>query len=80
MSVVSHSFARHGSAFPSSVIFTKGSYIILAISCTCLFIVFGSYMTLTLLPLKNFIFKDPLTNKYGYTAHSEQFSIMKKNK
>ena len=39
------------------------------ISCIILFIIFGCYMTLTLLPLKNFIFKDPITNKYGYKAH-----------
>lgn len=56
------------------------NFIVSYISCIGLFIVFGSYMTLTLLPLKNFLFKDPLTNKYGYKAHSEQFSIMKKNK
>ena len=49
------------------------------ISCVVLFIIFGFYMILTLLPLKNFIFKDPITNKYGYKAHSEEFSI-KKNK
>ncbi|MBQ3306528.1 hypothetical protein IJH02_03825 [Candidatus Saccharibacteria bacterium] len=50
------------------------------LSCVGLFVMFGGYMVLTLLPLKNFIFKDPLTNKYGYKAHSEQFSIVKKKK
>ena len=54
------------------------SFIIHYISCVGLFIVFGFYMILTLLPIENFIFKDPLTNKYGYKAHSEQFSIKKK--
>ena len=50
------------------------------LSCVGVFIVFGCYMILTLLPLKNFIFKDPLTNKYGYKAHSEEFSIVHKKK
>ena len=40
------------------------------ISCIILFIIFGCYLLLTLLPLKNFIFKDPITKKYGYNAHS----------
>ena len=35
------------------------------ISVVILFIIFGSYMVLTLLPLKNFIFQDPITKKYG---------------
>ena len=39
------------------------------ISCLLLFIFFGCYLLLTLLPLKNFIFKDPLTNKYGFKGH-----------
>lgn len=50
------------------------------LSCAGMFVVFGGYMTLTLLPFKNFIFKDPITNKYGYKAHSEEFSIVKKKK
>lgn len=50
------------------------------LSCVGVFIIFGCYMVLTLLPLKNFIFKDPLTNKYGYQAHSEEFSIVHKKK
>ena len=56
------------------------SYINRYISCIALFILFGCYMTLTLSPFKNFIFKDPLTNKYGYKAHSEEYSIMKNKK
>ena len=36
------------------------------ISVVGLFIFFGSYLLLTLLPLKNPLFKDPNTNKYGY--------------
>ena len=55
-------------------------YLISYLSCIGFFIVFGLYMILTLLPLKNFIFKDPITNKYGYKAHSEEFSITKNKK
>lgn len=50
------------------------------LSCIALFTIFGSYMILTLFPIKNFIFKDPITKKYGYNAHSEKFSIKKKKK
>ena len=39
------------------------------ISCIGLFIFFGCYLLLTLLPLKNFIFKDPITKKYGFKGH-----------
>ena len=35
-----------------------------------LFIIFGSYMVLTLLPIKNFLFKDPITKRYGIRGHS----------
>ena len=35
-----------------------------------LFVIFGFYMILTLMPFKNFIFKDPITNKYGVKGHS----------
>ena len=55
-------------------------YIFQYLSCIGVFILFGGYMILTLFPLKNFIFKDPLTNKYGYKAHSEEFSIVNKKK
>ena len=53
-------------------------FIVYYLSCAAMFILFGGYMVLTLLPIKNFIFKDPLTHKYGFRAHSEEFSIMKK--
>lgn len=33
------------------------------------FAVFGFYMVLTLMPLKNFLFIDPITNDYGLDAH-----------
>lgn len=39
------------------------------ISCIILFIIFAFYMVNTLLPRRNEIFKDPLTNKYGAKGH-----------
>ncbi len=42
------------------------------LSCIGLFIVFGGYMIHTLLPAKNFIFKDPTTNKYGFKGHIDK--------
>ena len=54
------------------------SFAIRYLSCVMLFVIFGCYMVFTLLPMKNFIFKDPLTNDYGYDAHSEMYSITKK--
>ena len=42
------------------------------------FVFFGAYMTLTLEPLKNLIFKDPLTGKYGFRAHRDFFKNRKK--
>ena len=47
------------------------------LSCIGLFLTFGGYMIHTLMPAKSFIFKDPITNKYGFKGHSEEFSIMK---
>ncbi len=44
------------------------------------FILFGSYCILTLMPLKTFIFKDPISKKYGFEAHTETFNIFKKKK
>lgn len=44
------------------------------------FVFFGFYMIVTLLPLKNFIFKDPISNKYGFEGHTETFSIKFHNK
>lgn len=48
------------------------SFILCYLSCISLFIIFGCYMIFTLLPIKNDIFKDPLTNKYGYKGHSHE--------
>ena len=39
-------------------------------SVVILFVIFGFYMVLTLLPIKNFLFKDPITKKYGIKGHS----------
>ena len=47
----------------------KMDYIYNYLSCIGIFIIFGCYLLLTLLPLKTFLFKDPITNKYGYKAH-----------
>ena len=41
------------------------------LSCIGVFLVFGGYMIHTLYPPKSFLFKDPITNKYGYKGHSE---------
>ena len=45
-----------------------------------LFLLFGGYMIHTLMPAKCFLFKDPMIMKFGYKAHSEEFSIMKNKK
>lgn len=45
------------------------SYLVSYISLVFLFIIFGMYLTLTLLPIKSFLFKDPLTDKYGIKGH-----------
>ena len=39
------------------------------ISCIGLFFIFGGYMIHTLMPANNFLFKDPISNKYGYNAN-----------
>lgn len=39
------------------------------ISCVLLFILFGCYLLLTLLPLELELFKDPNNNKYGFKGH-----------
>ena len=48
------------------------------LSCIGIFIIFAGYMIHTLLPAKNFIFKDPISNKYGFNGHTETYSIKKK--
>ena len=44
-------------------------YILNYIGTILLFVIFGFYMVATLLPLKIFLFKDPITKKYGVKAH-----------
>ena len=41
------------------------------LSVVLLFVIFGIYMTSTLLPLKNFMFKDPISKKYGIKGHTD---------
>lgn len=45
------------------------SYMLNYLGTVLLFVIFGFYMIATLLPLKNFLFKDPITKKYGVKAH-----------
>lgn len=42
------------------------------------FIFFSAYMTLTLMPLKQDIFKDPTNGQYGFRAHRSLFKVLKK--
>ena len=44
-----------------------------------IFLIFGGYMIHTLMPAKSFIFKDPISNKYGFKGHTETFNLKKKN-
>lgn len=46
-----------------------------AVGC---FIFFGAYMTLTLMPLRQIIFKDPITGQYGFRAHRNFFKSLRK--
>lgn len=41
------------------------------LSCILLFIELSAYIFLTFNPLKNFIFKDPISHKYGLSGHTE---------
>lgn len=56
------------------------TFIFQFLSCLGLFIFFGCYMTLTLSPLKNFLFKDPITGRYGFRAHASLIKKVKKIK
>ena len=55
-------------------------YIYRYLSCVGLFIFVGQYLLLTLLPIETFLFKDPISKKYGYEGHTEDFSIIHKKK
>lgn len=46
------------------------SFFITYFAAILLFVIFGFYMILTLMPFENFIFKDPITKKYGVKGHS----------
>ena len=50
------------------------------LSCIGVFLVFGAYTLLTLMPLKLFLFKDPISKKYGFRAHTETFDFFKRRK
>ena len=56
------------------------TYVFQYLACVGVFIFFGAYTLLTLMPLKMFIFKDPSSKKYGFRAHTETFNIFKKKK
>ena len=47
------------------------NYIYSYLGVIILFIIFGFYMIATLLPFKNFIFKDPISKKYGIKGHTD---------
>ena len=42
-------------------------------SCLGIFLIFGGYMIHTLMPAKSFLFKDPISKKYGFNGHTEIF-------
>lgn len=44
-------------------------YLFNYVSLVVLFVIFGFYMVVTLFPLKNLFFKDPITKKYGVKGH-----------
>lgn len=46
------------------------NYILGYIGSILLFIIFGFYLLLTLWPIKNELFIDPITKKYGIKGHS----------
>lgn len=47
-------------------------FIVHYFSCILLFIEISAYLLLTYNPFKNFIFKDPITKKYGLAGHSHE--------
>ncbi|MBQ3347929.1 hypothetical protein IJJ37_03175 [Candidatus Saccharibacteria bacterium] len=50
------------------------------LSATATFIFFGAYMTLTLMPLKQIPFRDPITHQYGFRAHRNFFKSRRSRK
>ena len=55
-------------------------YVVQYLSILGVFIVFGAYAVLTLFPLRFWLFKDPITKKYGFPAHSDKYNPFKKKK
>ncbi len=55
-------------------------YVVNYLSCLGLFVAFGFYMTLTLKPIKSFLFKDPINGKYGFRAQSKLVKTSTKSK
>ena len=54
-------------------------FLLLYLSCIGLFLIFGGYMIHTLMPAKSFLFKDPISKKYGFKGHTEIFDTSKKD-
>ena len=50
------------------------NYIFQYLSCIGTYILFGGYMIHTLMPGETLLFKDPITNKYGYSGHNKNTS------
>ena len=53
-------------------------YLLQYLACIGLFVFFGCYMTLTLAPVKSFLFKDPISGKFGFRAHTHFLKKTKK--
>ena len=47
----------------------KLGFIYSYLSCIGILLLFGGYMIHTLMPPKSILFKDPISNKYGYKGH-----------
>ena len=41
------------------------------LGCVGLFATLACYMVFTLMPARNFLFRDPITHRYGFRAHTE---------
>ena len=55
--------------FMKLLTFSDVGYIVNYVSLILMFMIFGFYMVLTLMPIKNLFFKDPITKKYGVNGH-----------
>ena len=60
-------------AFFAIIASSPVNHILQYFACIGTFVFFGCFMTLTLAPLKTFLFKDPLNGKYGFRAHNHLF-------